>query len=1097
MDITQKDRDSLRNNQQSRVQSAFTVGNLIEHQVQDPARYKALSRREQGLGPDSKPTIPHIRYESKYYPGSNEQSELVEDLSIKNDLQPMPAISGNDERNLPIDPGDARSNLWLHMDRVEFDKLEWMTHKAEKIYKERLLSTTQFNSDGLVISKKDVKRMLDDISYKTDDNTSDQQLHDIGGLVKLLDSQFQPQITYALNVVSKIANRTTTGYYDGIFDDNLMAILLKECLLRVRYHMDSKNETICQGALRCLKALICNTQIDELFLDRLHPILSEQIHEPLWLNDEAAGMEFDIDMEDSRCVELDAILTLIIRTDLLSRLEYLMKVKNGKFAANYIDLILDILIRLARHSRGIAEIIGSSDIPRMLVDRFLQPDIMRADKFTQFISIRVMKLLRIVAQASREIAETNGEALKYLVPKSVIPILEIYYNIELDIVRTANDDMLFKVVIETLRTMKVLAQMKDMATSIYQIVVATQENLLRSIRFVSTQLEPLKIIESRISLDWQYAAHVIDLIGYLLQYEAFQFTKSALQSTWSNMATTMVLKWVADLIRDNYIPHLDVSITISCALQHFPKSLMDSSQKSSALTVLCKSEYMNENVSLKFFKHLVGEAQYKTQLINILERDGRLRDATMLLSYGCLDYNSSPTHVSKLNPILENDSPFILLDMYVKILYDNRCTLKELVGSYINDLNTIRYLRCATRYFKYENSYEVLAQGSVWVQQEVQIMMPLILLQLSYHAQEEGILAKPGYDLSKEAKSSSVVCNTKESLSNMIISAISIIGLAESCQNVLISLREKLLEDVLLNDELHKRLAIATYKIPPPTNHSELVYNRRKNLDSIGQKDVFILEGEEGLLLKPIYTCMDNPDRFWILEPLIDYYNCRRNENISVKDQNFFSSTIKDHLGYAVSYKDSDFVASLLRFHASILYTCKAYAQIILGPNLEEFFCVIGSIFLDDSLFLDSKVGEALRLNLEFMAAECIDGQKLFSDASRKLETLKIPLNDFFNKLVDQYDSCSYGDPVFTNFVLMFITSSCDKAFKKKLFSEKVETCVGQMKIPLEDVWILPRLLVEQPEEDKEVRQLIKLAGQHIVPKTFMDYYRRKQLANA
>lgn len=121
MDITQKDRDALRKTQQERAQP-FVIGNLVEHRIQDPVRYKSLSRQEQGLDPNVILDPPKIVYESKYIESNLISERINQARKSQVGQQKQVAKMHNDGPHqafdLPISENEVQANSWLNMDCI-------------------------------------------------------------------------------------------------------------------------------------------------------------------------------------------------------------------------------------------------------------------------------------------------------------------------------------------------------------------------------------------------------------------------------------------------------------------------------------------------------------------------------------------------------------------------------------------------------------------------------------------------------------------------------------------------------------------------------------------------------------------------------------------------------------------------------------------------------------------------------------------------------------------------------------------------------------------------------------------------------------------
>lgn len=1124
MDITQRDRDALRRAQHKLHSSEpFNVGNIVEHKIQDPATYKTKSRQEQGLSDDVIPSLPKIEYKSLYLDnggvarpyqtsvGQTGTNQGVETSEIK---AQMPIIAEEDKTlmNLPITPDDIQANMWLNMDRVEFEKLEWMSDKADQEFKRRFKSSIHFDSEGKAVST------------TMDADKQHTQAHDINSLMNLLDSTYQPQVTFALSVITKIASRATIGQYDAVFDENILQILLRESLLRVRHHMDSSNETICQAALRCLRSLLCNTQIDEIFLDKLSPLKSGESDITMWLS--SVDGEFDIGMRDNDCVLSDAILSLIVRTDLLTRFKYLLNTKKEtKYKTTYHDCIIDVLIRIARHSQEICWILNNEELPKMIIDLFLPADIARHDKSQQSLALRSLKFLRIISSAAYELnhraTKSDEPIIKF--PTSIVPIISAYYYTDCFLNNTC--DVMVRIQIETLRLMDSLFMLNEFSGHVFSTMTLEQSSLVQHVRSL-TQLDVLKPIESPSSLDWQYAASLMKLIGHMMTYERRNTAKIIVSQLWANFIRQMTFRWFNDIIRARAIPHQDISIALKVAANVF----LDSNDESSILDfytlllqinevkiterkhefesskpvtksnrLLPKSSVQEErtNMSASYFRFLVRQAIEESQLGQFLKLNGRQRDPIMLKSYGFMNFNTSKLYSYKINSVIGINTPFILLSLYLTLLQKSGTKFEHVLANYFDDENLLRYMRIASCYHKQLPNYEADAQQSILCQIEVRILANTFLLLAKYYLQLRSCYSTDPTEMIDEL--GDVDLTQGECYSQFILHVISIIGLINPEVDSMLTIKDELLTKVVLNECLQKLIVIESLDSKDKTL-TKMRFNHLKGHWFNGELSEHHLLVETDLIsLKAIYLSCEQPGRFWIFQPLMEYYSCQiqgSEETKRVKDGKWFLKNVgKNLFGKIDSTEcgDLDTITRILKMNASLMHRSPSYLKVVVKENIEEYLCMIGSIFLDDDLFLDEKMSQVIWHNLEIIlsAGLMLGVDKLFVDASRKISCLNIPLIDFFNKLVDQYEAASYNDISFTNYLLLFLCPKSDKTFRKKLFSDKLETCLSQVRISRSDVWIPEDFIFKNRERDPEIKSLIRRSRPYITRSTFLDFYVR------
>jgi len=1058
MDLGQSDRDLLRESQY-KLNSTSVIGKIVEHRSQDPKQYKLISRGGQ-LKSEEKPDVPKILYENKHF----------------NQAKVDPPSAIGDESDLPITTKDVQSNLWLNMDQIEFDKLEWMSDKAEQSKLESMKSTAKFDKDGRVISSQ----------------AKGVEAHDLETLVTLLDSAYPPQVTYALNVVSKIAVLATMGYYDRTFDENIHEVLLRKCVLRVRHKLDHSNETICQSALKCLRALLCNTQVDEVILDRIHPLISEQCDSNQWLFTEDMNSNFTIDMKDIECVELDVIWALIVRTELLKRFACLLQSNSSVHL--YSDCILDILIRVARHSTAVCYLLDRNELFDIIIGKFLPLSIVNKDLKSQLLCARALKLARISARALLEldIRQQKSPAHTAIEAKlsNIVPIIEAYFFIDCYSLASGEMDQLMKIHIETLRLMKTLSQLKSFQASMISLMAMGRDKIFSSFKTLAT-LDVRKHLDSRVSFDWQYAAHLIDLTGFSMRYEKYHRTDAFTDSIWLNFIKPLILQWLTDSIRSKEIPHFDVSVTIASAVYHY-RYRVNGQERKLLNEVMIDSiieERKDKRVTLDFFKLLVRSASDNSQLPSFSKDCGRKRDPRGLPSFGCLAFNSSTEYNYKLSPLFDTRSPYILLETFTCQLLQEKARKSESLGIFVDNLDLNRYIKTLTGYHKLSKSYESLVQQSLIAQYEVRLICRSILLMGRYYLNFDAEEGEP-----VDIEPSALKFHRSESYGNLCYITISALGLLYADTEDVIALKDQLFENLLFNYRLQMRLSREVFEKTSSIDQQVSVQMNPISGDSNFER----LNNYHLQLLLPIYMSCDQPNRYWILQPIQEYYfDTIREGSKNQSGALWFQQNMnwRLHTAELASSDDYAIVSVVLEFNYTMMLHSTPYIQLIIRPDLDDYLCLLACLFLHDDMFLDERVSKALASNIRHTLCECvkeIDGKMRipFVDASHIIKPLDLPLADFFNKLVDQFESVSYGNIAFANLILLFVAPGSDKTFKRRLFNEKAETCLCQLKLKIDEVWAPNEIFFSTKETDPEIKDLLKRSGAYIQSGSFLHHYR-------
>lgn len=993
----------------------------------------------------------------------------------------LDSIQEAKEPELPQACKEIRSDLWLNMDQVELDKLEWMTDKAEKAYEMSLKGVTRFDKAGKVIPGSDKHT----------------EGHDITGLLKLLDSTYDPQVTFGLNIISRIASLATVGYYDGAFDENIHQVLLDNFLLRVRHHLDSANETTCLTALKCIRCLICNNTLDEIVLDRLHPLIYNSLDSVCWLNPNFPGL-FPDDMKDIECVKMDAIMALVHRTDILNRILHLLRTKTDQLKLDYYNLSLDILIRIARHSPTASSYLhlGGCYIPLLL--KFLPLNIIQEKREAQTLACKILKLIRIVTRGTIELKLDKRIPLEYelfdnsKIPISIIPVLQAYFFIDCFGLPSDKCDIILKIHLETLRLLKTLSTFSLFIGKIKDILAMGRDQVLTHLKALA-HLRATKPSESAISFDWQYYAHLVDLIGFFMQRERIHLRDPFTDKIWDICIRPLALGWIKDICSNNIVPHLDVSIAIAATLNHYKNS--GSAKDFEVLRSVMISPLVEEYNEKKgrgsnIFKVLACQAMERSQLGNFLKFTGKLRDPKCLPSFGCLNYNASAKYQFKLNPIFEQDSPYILLSAFISQLEQGVNFNKESLKPFVESPYLIRYIKSIVKYHKHPSDYESMVQDSFITQYEIQMLGGALVLLSEYY-----------FDLNKvnenEPEKNSVQDVLEppdlregrfECYSNLLYYTISLIGLLDPFSPYINNLKDRLFRRVLFNPDLHRRTSAEV--ITDSKNFIDLTISRHRQLSS-SVYSLGIFPEDYINVLEPLYMNACQPNRFWIFHPLLEYISAENKEPKWFKE----NLTERFRTGELITFEDSSIVSIILLFNAVLLRFSPCYCELVVQPDLEVYLCMIANIFLDDTLFLFEEVANATRANLDLLFSKCLNvDSPPFQDCSKLIEPLGLPVKEIFNKLVDQFETVSYGSIVFSNFIFLFLTNKSDKYFRKKLFQEKVETCLAQLRLSRDDLWLPEELFFGEKETDEEIVAVMARSKPYLCKNSFINELREFHL---
>jgi len=346
---------------------------------------------------------------------SNETVPIRESMETEKSETKMTST----ENALPIEI-DSR---WLHMDKVEHEKLEWMKDLPKPSAQR---TTDDSNSDG-VPARFDFKGNL--IARDADVPVTAALYHhgeepDAAGytleeLFHLSRSTILQQRVIALQTLANIIRQAHTGVYDLELQLPLIPKLIEAGLVfLVRWAMDEQVEVIFMIALECLASLIA-PKTDE-------KILEETFHWPCgYLQPMLTPPEIDLgekknesDLNDIEILEQDLIKCLF-RMNLLKRILYLfdrMRLSPSIVVVNSVKNSFFILIRMARHSLSCAnQIFEEKQLMDFIIRQFIPESAVPSDDGILYGQLlpEALKLCRVLASHGTNLAASLIERYEF------------------------------------------------------------------------------------------------------------------------------------------------------------------------------------------------------------------------------------------------------------------------------------------------------------------------------------------------------------------------------------------------------------------------------------------------------------------------------------------------------------------------------------------------------------------------------------------------------------------------------------------------------------------------------------------------------------
>ncbi|XP_038260584.1 RNA polymerase II-associated protein 1 isoform X9 [Dermochelys coriacea] len=327
-------------------------------------------------------------------PGTESQQgakETVKDFSVGGSGMEESVRTEKDTRmeitvDLPIKP----QKEWIHMNNVEFEKLEW----------------------------------IKDLPHPRQKRTKKRAGYSLQELFHLCRSQIIQQRTLALQVLGHVVQKAKAGEFASSLKGSVLRLLLDAgFLFLLRFSLDDTVDNVIAASVRALHALLVSPE-DEEYLDQtfswyqgmaVFPFTpnseeeeEEEEEEELTLMEKTPGKKSkDENKPDPDVARYDVIKGLL-KTQFLHRLRYILEVLRP-VPAVVLD-ILDILTRVARHSsEACSQLLACPRLIETIVREFLpiQWDPRVAEPGHLLTSLHgvacatAMKLIRVLASGGR------------------------------------------------------------------------------------------------------------------------------------------------------------------------------------------------------------------------------------------------------------------------------------------------------------------------------------------------------------------------------------------------------------------------------------------------------------------------------------------------------------------------------------------------------------------------------------------------------------------------------------------------------------------------------------------------------------------------
>ncbi|XP_067414049.1 RNA polymerase II-associated protein 1 isoform X2 [Emydura macquarii macquarii] len=365
-------------------------------------------------------------------PGTESQhgaKETVEDVSVEGSGMEESVRTEEDTRmeitevDLPIKP----QKEWIHMDNVEFEKLEWIKDLPQpRQRRTKKGMQARFNLKGeLIPPDADLPTYLGLHHHGEEAERAGYSLQE---LFHLCRSQIIQQRTLALQVLGHVVQKAKAGEFASSLKGSVLRLLLDAgFLFLLRFSLDDTVDNVIAASVRALHALLVSPE-DEEYLDQTFSWYQGMAVFPFTPNNEEEEEEEEEDEEltlmekrqgkkskDENKTDPDVarydVIKGLLKTQILHRLRYILEVVRP--VPTVVLDILDVLTRVARHSsEACNQLLTCPRLIETIVREFLptQWDPWVAEPGHLLTSLHgvacatAMKLIRVLASGGRNAA---------------------------------------------------------------------------------------------------------------------------------------------------------------------------------------------------------------------------------------------------------------------------------------------------------------------------------------------------------------------------------------------------------------------------------------------------------------------------------------------------------------------------------------------------------------------------------------------------------------------------------------------------------------------------------------------------------------------
>uniref|UniRef100_A0A0P5SL96 RNA polymerase II-associated protein n=1 Tax=Daphnia magna TaxID=35525 RepID=A0A0P5SL96_9CRUS len=326
---------------------------------------------------------------------------------------------------------EMKNSKWLHMNHMEKEKVRWMASlpPLKEIPGESFQARFDFQG-RLLEANVDLPVT---IALHHHGEEPERAGYSINELMLLSRSSKMQQRVLALNTLANILENTRLGIYDSCFEAPLIPVLLdNRFLMLVRFCLDDSAPSVVAAALVALSRLL-SSPFDETCLERcfIWHLGEKQPNLCSRIQMDSTDQEQEAEMKDYEMSRVD-VIKVCLRMDIPFRIRYIFEEIRPEAPA--VIAAIEILTRMARHSSAVAQSIV--DCPRLMdaiFQFFLPKDVtslctsQEQDRVNNVYGLPVRQVLRL----ARVIASWNAELATRLVVKyALLESIKIYVAID-------------------------------------------------------------------------------------------------------------------------------------------------------------------------------------------------------------------------------------------------------------------------------------------------------------------------------------------------------------------------------------------------------------------------------------------------------------------------------------------------------------------------------------------------------------------------------------------------------------------------------------------------------------------------------------------